>query len=144
MSDFHNKKTCSKLEDKTTDFNEALGLRIRSIRLQNKIPQAEFARVLHVNEKLLAKIEKGLEQPDGWLLFILESSLAINVNWLMTGEGEMIRGKGRSKEDLAYLLIMYNQLSKNSKNRVINIIKMFIHSDHTDMLKRLAGVNYED
>lgn len=121
-----------------------LGLRIRSIRLQNEIPQAEFARTLHVNEKLLAKIENGLERPDAWLLFILESNHGINVHWLITGEGEMLRKNGRSKKDLTYMLTIYNRLSKNSQKRIVNIIKMLIHSDHVDMFKQIASEKYED
>lgn len=125
-------------------MSKELGLRIRSIRLQNEIPQAEFARTLHINEKLLAKIENGLEKPDAWLLFILESNHGINVNWLLTGEGEMIIKNGRSKKDLAYMLTIYDRLSKNSQKRIVNIIKMLIHSDHADMFKQKADENYED
>ncbi len=140
----HDKKTCGRPDGGNKHFIQDFGRRIRSVRLEHNIPLAEFARALHMNEKTLIRIENGSMQPDGWLMFILESSLSINVNWLMTGEGEMMSGKGGNRKELAQLLAMYKRLSRNSQDRILSIIKMLIHSDHGERLKRLACANHDD
>lgn len=68
----------------------ALGERLRTVRRKLNDPsRLEFARLLGVTDKTLANHERGDSVPDASVLASYSARFGINLNWLITGEGEM-------------------------------------------------------
>jgi len=67
-----------------------LGERLRQVRSQ--LSQDEFATRLGVHKNTIGKYERGERQPEAEILSRLRSELGVDVNWLLTGEGEMRPG----------------------------------------------------
>jgi len=128
----HRKRLEYELEDAKKVFAKDLGSRIREVRLLKNMAKAGFAMALMVSMKTLSEIENGERQPDGRLLFVLEECFGVNGAWLMTGEGQMLRGNraNRKTEAAMRLLGMFGRLTENDRDKVVNIIKILLHKGH--------------
>ncbi len=63
--------------------------KIKQIRLGLKMSQGDFARKINVVQQQLSKYERGENKPSAEFLTKLVERINVNVNWLLTGEGEM-------------------------------------------------------
>ena len=68
--------------------------RIRLLREKEGLSQKAFAEKCgNVPSTTISKYEQGLIKPSAEILSKM-GYIGININWLLTGEGEMMRGKG--------------------------------------------------
>lgn len=65
--------------------------RMREIRKRLNITLAELAERLDVPFQYIHKLETGAANPSQDLLIKLNQRLRINLNWLLCGEGEMLK-----------------------------------------------------
>ena len=65
-----------------------IGKRLRDLRKKLGYNQKNFADLLGITERTLRNYEKGNNLPSS-LLTILIEKFNININWLLTGEGDM-------------------------------------------------------
>ena len=63
--------------------------RIREIRKNNKMNQAEFGARLGVKGNTIGNYELGLRNPSDAVIFSICSEFNINEEWLRTGKGDM-------------------------------------------------------
>jgi len=63
--------------------------RLRKIRKTLGCTQDEFARHLKVSKPTVVRYESGGRKPDADFLSILINEFKVNINWLLTGNGEM-------------------------------------------------------
>lgn len=135
-------KIRGELENEKASFIKELGSRIRSIRVHNDLSQAEFAAALRISMKSLSKIENGEKQPSGRLLGVLESYFAVNGVWLITGKGEMLEGESRPMkiENDERFLRMFNRLNQDGKEKIVNILKMFMKAEYINRLEMDEGI----
>lgn len=63
--------------------------RIKLIRLKLGMNQGEFARKINIVQQQLSKYERGENKPSSDFLAMLASKTDTNINWLLTGIGEM-------------------------------------------------------
>lgn len=68
-----------------------IGLRIRQIRKDNKLSQETLARKVGYCHQQICCIEKGRTKPSNELLLKISSLFNVNIEWLMTGTGEMYK-----------------------------------------------------
>ncbi|CAM1655405.1 Cro/C1-type helix-turn-helix domain [Bartonella choladocola] len=67
-----------------------LGQRLRLIRQQNgNLDRDIFAKNLGINSKTLANYERGDSAPDATTLAQYQKLYGININWLLSGAGDM-------------------------------------------------------
>lgn len=66
-------------------------LRIRELRDVKKMNQATFAGALGVSQAAISRYEKGERVPDSDFLSKLYSIFGVNINWLLTGSGDMFQ-----------------------------------------------------
>ncbi len=68
---------------------EQIGSRIKAWRKHLGLTQVGFAELSGVHIGVLKKYERGVNVPGGEVLGAF-SQTGVNINWLLTGEGEMI------------------------------------------------------
>lgn len=71
---------------------ETIGDRIRLVRGASS--QKEFASVLGVHEQTLGKYERDKLVPGGDILAVIHEKCGVDINWLLTGQGQMRREEG--------------------------------------------------
>lgn len=69
------------------------GIRLRKIRDKLNLSQQEFAEKLHTTQATVSRYEKDLRMPDADFLEKLTELYHLNINWLLTGKGEMFLGQ---------------------------------------------------
>ena len=69
-----------------------IGTRIKLLRESLMLNQQAFALSLGISQGYLSEVEKGVKTPSDTLLIAVEYRYEINEGWLLTGEGEMLRG----------------------------------------------------
>lgn len=71
--------------------------RLKSVRTEAGMTQAQFAEALGTSRTAYAKYENGLVTPSDTFIGLLCNKFKISERWLRTGEGEM---KSESDEDM--------------------------------------------
>lgn len=71
----------------------SLGDRIKQLRKSQNLTQQAFAKALGISAGYVSEIEQGNKMPGSEVLLSLKQVFHINTDWLLTGEGEMERGK---------------------------------------------------
>jgi len=67
-----------------------IGARIKKLRKQNKLSQQAFASLLTTSSGYISEVEQGKAQPGSNFLVSLKRAFPdLDLNWLLTGEGEM-------------------------------------------------------
>lgn len=84
-----------------------LGERIKLVRKNNKLNQADFASLLGISQTHVSKIEKDVENPSETLLLLISFLFAINIDWLKNEQGE--------KKIDDSMLLSYNRLQNQRR-----------------------------
>jgi transcriptional regulator with XRE-family HTH domain len=66
---------------------KAIGSRIKSIREELDLTQAEFAEAVGVNKKTISLVENGHRKPSQEILSIISHKYQTNLEWVSTGNG---------------------------------------------------------
>ncbi|MDY0388294.1 MAG: helix-turn-helix domain-containing protein [Candidatus Cloacimonadales bacterium] len=106
----------------------SIGLRFKEIRTELKLNQTAFSAKLRLTQSAVSQIEKNIITPSSDVLINISQTYKININWLLTGTGEMFLSAGKEPEDkqednseLLSLKKRYDQLE-----RVYNDLKKSI------------------
>ena len=70
-----------------------IGNRLKKIRTEKDLTQADFGQILGVSKQAIANVESGHNNPSIELINKLIEILGVNSNWLITGKGEMFAHK---------------------------------------------------
>lgn len=65
--------------------------RIKSIRIAKGLTQTSFAALIGVKQKTVSNWESGRNEPNIPTLEYISNKWAISLDWLLTGEGEMLK-----------------------------------------------------
>ncbi|MBI3584240.1 MAG: helix-turn-helix transcriptional regulator [Nitrospinae bacterium] len=68
-----------------------IGDRIKQVRKAQHLTQQAFARILGITQGFYTGIETGKYSTSNEILTCITSNFNINLNWLLTGEGEMYK-----------------------------------------------------
>ncbi len=92
-----------------------IGFRLRTVRDVLKYNQSEFAKILDISRPFLSLCETGSNKPSFEILLHL-NQLGINLNWLLTGEGEMMDHSSKFQRiddpELAELVELSNNIKQ--------------------------------
>ncbi len=109
------------------------GLRFKEIRKKKKMTQTEFAELLGTTQRNISKYEnEKLEIPDKIKAELIK--IGVDINWLLTGEGEMFLKKEPVKSEISEAL--------SSRPSIKNIILMPGQTDNED-IKNIEGMSEE-
>jgi len=81
--------------------------RLKKIRQTLGFTQEAFSKILSISKPTLVRYEGGGREPDAGLLSVLINKYRVNINWLLTGEGEMFLPKKDNRS-----LYILNHLDK--------------------------------
>ena len=105
-----------------------LNERMKIARLELKETQKHIAKLAGINLRTYINYEQG-ERETPVSVVVVYSSLGINPNWLLTGEGEMMRGKGEAEE------VASEAVEALSENRMLEKIVLML----ADMSEEVQG-----
>ncbi|MVA19532.1 helix-turn-helix domain-containing protein [Agrobacterium vitis] len=105
-----------------------LGQRLRDIRRHLGDPEREeFCLNLGISKQSLGNYERGDNVPDATVLLSYRKALGVNVNWVLTGEGDMFDAAGaKLSENDARLLHDFHQLPENRQLDIMEITQMHL------------------
>ena len=66
-----------------------IGSRIRLLRKEENLTQAEFSRRLFISQSYLSGLENGNEKPTDKLIRLISLEFGVDEKWLLSGDGEM-------------------------------------------------------
>ena len=100
-----------------------IGKRIKEIKEKLKLTSNELARQLNIPVRTIGSYERGEAQPSPKFLNALIENFRININWLLTGKGNMFISK-RMEMELNYIVNLQKRLnlSKDEINGLIDIM----------------------
>ena len=81
---------------------ENIRTRIKKIRKENNLSMEKFASAIGYSKQLISFIESGKIYPSDELTRMVSKAFGVNMEWLMTGKGEMY---GNTEEKLDEKLI---------------------------------------
>lgn len=65
-----------------------IGARIKQLRKEKSLSQKAFADLLSTSSGYISEVESGKTMPGGNFFISLKRALDVDINWLLTGEGE--------------------------------------------------------
>jgi transcriptional regulator with XRE-family HTH domain len=121
-----------------TALKESIGLRFRKMREYAQLSQKETGRIFGMHQTTIARIEKGIVSPNFTICDYFHTHYNINMNWLITGEGEMVAGDENIEPEPAE----YGEFSEAMKD-------LLFHLDHVPtaryaILKFFMGYKLEN
>ena len=76
------------------EYRKKLGERLAKVREYYGITQAKMAQELEISKANLFRLEKGEVVPNAIILKNLSTVFEVSIDWLLNGDGQMIRKKG--------------------------------------------------
>lgn len=98
-----------------------LGERMKEIRRNAGIKQAEFGALFGVKEGTVTSWETGLRNPSNAILSAICEKFSVNREWLETGEGEMLRQLSEDEE----LELIFDQIHMSTDPTIRAIIRAY-------------------
>ncbi|EKE03528.1 MAG: hypothetical protein ACD_20C00191G0005 [uncultured bacterium] len=85
----------------------SIGNRLKQVRQNKKLTVEEFSQIVNIPARTLGGYEREERKPPLEFLEILKNKFNVNINWLLTSEGEMFI-KNESIHSLQELKEKYN------------------------------------
>jgi transcriptional regulator with XRE-family HTH domain len=96
-----------KKSEKEKTAKEGVGLRFRKFREEIGRVQREMGEELNISQSTVANIERGKAFPNITYLHYFYHKYRLNINWLLTGRGQMFfQGKSVDKNYLELINLM--------------------------------------
>ena len=81
------------MTEKAPVDKESMGVRLKSVRKDKKLTQTQFASAIGYSKLQICFIETGRNNTSNELIHKVVSVFGVNLEWLLTGEGEMYSGQ---------------------------------------------------
>lgn len=65
-----------------------LGKRLKNLRTERKLSQKQLSSLLSCSSGYISELEQGKKMPGSDVLISLKRAFGVNIDWLLTGEGE--------------------------------------------------------
>ena len=77
-----------------------MNIRIKKIRQTLKISQTEYAELTHTSQSNISKYERNELKPTIDFLINLHERLNVNINWVLTGKGQIFLADNETGIDI--------------------------------------------
>jgi transcriptional regulator with XRE-family HTH domain len=98
--------------DKENPDSVTIGARIRELRREAELTQQAFAKDVGVSLPTVHRVETGQRFPDAMMLIAIRQKFDADLNWLLTGLGDMKRGVIKPDGAQEVLIPLIRKLSK--------------------------------
>jgi len=115
-----------------------IGSRLREFRKAMKFTQKDLAKNLNTSTGYIADIESEKTMPGGQSLALLNKNFNINLNWLLTGKGEMLNRETPGDEYWIQKCISGKEFFKfraQKRKSQINSLECAINKTRTDRIQ---------
>lgn len=133
-NDSHN----SEPPENKSALKEGIGTRFRQMREYAGLSQKETGRLFGMNQSNIARIEKGIVSPNMAICDYFHTRYYINMNWLITGEGEMVL----PPEDIDPKNVDYGEFKEEMKDLIFHLEN--VPNARIAMLKFFMGYKLEN
>ncbi|OQA16987.1 MAG: transcriptional repressor DicA [bacterium ADurb.Bin363] len=116
-----------------------IGSRLREFRKAMKFTQKDLAKNLNTSTGYIADIESEKTMPGGQSLALLNKNFNINLNWLLTGKGEMLNRETPGDEYWIQKCISGKEFFKfraQKRKSQINSLECAINKTRTDSYEK--------
>jgi len=118
----------------TENLQGDIGNRIKLVREHSGLKQNSFARSIGISQSYLSELLNNAKMPSQTILIAISLRYAINLNWLLTGEGEMLLTReakecpsGATDIVTEKILIMLEDLDEEEKRDVLKYLDKAKH-----------------
>jgi transcriptional regulator with XRE-family HTH domain len=94
---------------------ENISLRLKGFREHLGYSQKDFSDILSIERVAYNKIENGTKKPGNDIYTPLYEKFNLNLNWLITGEGEMFLPNSKNKSSMGENEVEILSLYRNNK-----------------------------
>jgi transcriptional regulator with XRE-family HTH domain len=119
-------------------LKEGIGSRFRKMREHTGLSQKETGQLFGMNQSNIARIEKGIVSPNMAICDYFHTEYHIDMNWLITGEGEMVL----PEEETDPKLIDYGEFKEEMKDLLFHLEK--VPTARFAILKYFMGYKLEN
>ncbi len=103
--------------------NKDVGLRLRLLREALNLSQAKLAKKLKVSQGAISKWESGERDVPTSILIELKKEFGVNLNWLLSGEGEMFSASSESANLTPELVDFFKQIPPEVQRKFVEFFK---------------------
>ncbi len=100
---------------------ETIGEKIRKLRRQKNLKQADFVASLDVDRSYLSQIENNKKIPGRELLIKMSKELNVSLDWLTSEQDHKELAKAQN-EDEAMLLYAYRNLPEDEAQTILKLL----------------------
>lgn len=112
--------------------------RIKEVRKANKLSQTDFGKSLGVSRDIIANLETGRVEPTELIKKSISNEFGISLEWLETGEGQMMQDFSRDTEIAEYVgRILANKEDTFQKRLIAALSKLSV--EEWEVLEKLAN-----
>lgn len=120
-----------------------VGQRIMQVRMTSGMNQKEFSNKIGITQAALSRIESDATAPKSKTLHSIATNFDVNVQFLLTGSGNIKNEETASTENISWKEEAYSALKserdllKNELNRVWAIVQHLTNGSKPDFLKAI-------
>lgn len=112
--------------------------RIKEVRKANKLSQTDFGKSLGVSRDIIANLETGRVEPTELIKKSISNEFGISLEWLETGEGQMMQDFSRDTEIAEYVgRILADKEDTFQKRLIAALSKLSV--EEWEVLEKLAN-----
>ena len=110
------------------ESKKTIGQRIRELRKEMKMKQADFVSGLSISRSYLSKIESGDEKPGRELLIRMCSEFGLSLDWLTSGIGDKRKAEAQNDQE-ALLLYAFRSMPKDEAETHLKLMLQRVNKD---------------
>lgn len=112
--------------------------RIKEVRKANNLSQTDFGKSLGVSRDIIANLETGRVEPTELIKKSISNEFGISLEWLETGEGEMMQNFSRDSEIAEYVgRVLATKEDTFQKRLIAALSKLSV--EEWEVLEKLAN-----
>jgi transcriptional regulator with XRE-family HTH domain len=106
------------------ETNLTASQRVKFLRKELNLTQAEFAKLISVSTSLITYIEQGKRTLNDRYIKLICDSFGVSAQWIKTGEGNLYNEKKEAR--ISKLLALFNGLKPRYQQFVLTQIEDFL------------------
>lgn len=120
----------------------AIGKRIKNLRNNLKITAKDFADVLQIPLRTIGSYERDEAQPSSKFFNALINIYRVNINWLLTGQGNVFLSE-KAEIDMSFIALLKDRFNLSAEE--INGLIELLESDASkDMVLKFISIKNGD